>query len=61
MEASIVDLRYKVKDVLKALNRNETVKIFYRGKMCGTIIPAQHSKKKQKVEEHPFFGMHKDI
>ena len=59
MEASIVDLRYKMKDVLKALNRNETVKIFYRGKISGTIIPAQHSTNRQKVAEHPFFGMHK--
>ncbi len=56
MEASIVDLRYKMKDVLKALERNEEVTILYRGKQKGTIVPARRSRPR-KVEEHPFFGM----
>lgn len=60
MEASIIDLRYKMKDVLKALKRNESVKVYYRNTMCGIIIPAHSKKSKIKVEEHPFFGMHKD-
>ena len=29
MEASIVDLRYKMKGVLQALERNECVNIYY--------------------------------
>ena len=32
MKASIVDLRYKMKEVLAALKRNETVHILYHGK-----------------------------
>lgn len=59
MEASIVDLRYKMKEVLKALRHNEPVKILYHGKLTGTIIPVQPLKQHQVVEEHPFFGMHK--
>lgn len=56
MEASIVDLRYKMKDVLKALSRFERVKILYHGKVHGTIIPASAPSAK-KVSEHVFFGM----
>ena len=41
MKASIVDLRYKTRDILKTLDRNETVTVLYHG----------------KVKEHPFFGM----
>jgi len=59
MEASVVDLRYKMKDVLKALDRNEKVTILYHGKIKGTILP-NTSQKMKKVKEHPFFGMLKD-
>lgn len=61
MEASILDLRYKMNDVLKALDRNETVKIFYRGKLKGELQPANTTihKKPLKVADQPFFGMHK--
>jgi len=59
MEASIVDLRYKMKGVLLSLERNEDVKIFYHKKWIATIVPRQ-SKKVQKgsIKDHPFFGMH---
>lgn len=56
MEASVVDLRYKMKDVLEALERRETVKILYHGKVKGTIVPVSESRKK-KITDHPFFGM----
>ncbi len=56
MEASVVDLRYKMNDVLKALDRNEKVTILYRGKIKGIIMPSD-KRKKLKVSEHPFFGM----
>ena len=56
MQASILDLRYKMKDVLRALERNETVEILYHGKVKGVIMPCQR-KLKQKVKDHPFFGM----
>ena len=56
MEASIVDLRYKTKEVLRALDRNEEVRILYRGKMKGRIVPERDSDKTVKSEAHPFFG-----
>ena len=58
MVATIVDLRYKMKDVLKALNRREKIKILYHGVQKGIIIPSEISKK-IPIEDHPFFGMKK--
>ncbi|MCI5144137.1 MAG: type II toxin-antitoxin system Phd/YefM family antitoxin [Candidatus Electrothrix sp. AR3] len=60
MQASIVDLRYKMNDVLKALERNEKVSVLYRGKIKGVLVPASPASnqgKKKKISEHPFFGM----
>ena len=59
MEASIVDLRYKSKDILKALDRNESVTILYHGKVKGIIKPARE-KAESKITDHPFFGMYKE-
>ncbi|MDF1578475.1 MAG: hypothetical protein P1P81_08560 [Desulfobulbales bacterium] len=56
MKATVVDLRYKMNDVLKALDRNERVTVLYRGKVKGVLIPTGE-KKHLKVKEHPFFGM----
>lgn len=56
MKATIVDLRYKMNDVLKALDRNEKVKVFFRGKIKGVLVPAE-KKSKMKITDHPFFGM----
>jgi hypothetical protein len=60
MEASILDLRYHMKEVLKALDRNEEVKIYYHGKLKGILSPSKSSAK-AKVKEHAFFGMHKGL
>ena len=57
MKASIVDLRYKTKEILKALGRNESVTVLYHGKVRGVIKPARE-KSTARVEDHPFFGMH---
>ena len=56
MKATIVDLRYRMKEVLKALERNEEVDILYHGKLKGTIRPARR-KAGRKVCDHPFFNM----
>ena len=56
MKATVVDLRYRMKEVLKALDRNEEVSILYHGKIKGTIRPAQNQKK-LSVREHSFFNM----
>lgn len=58
MEASIVDLRYKMKGVLQALERNEYVKIYYHKTWIGTIVPRKAKQAKRNLKEHPFFGMH---
>jgi hypothetical protein len=58
MEASVVDLRYKMKDVLEALERREVVRILYHGQIKGTIVPVSNSRK-TKMTDHPFFGMRK--
>jgi antitoxin (DNA-binding transcriptional repressor) of toxin-antitoxin stability system len=61
MKASIVDLRYKTKEILQALDRNEEVTITYHGKVRGKIVPAKRKGKSVKVsiKDTAFFGMHK--
>ena len=60
MQATIVDLRYRMNDVLKALERNEKVTVLYRGKIKGVLMPYSVSGKQvidKKISDHPFFGM----
>lgn len=56
MKASVVDLRYKMNEVLKALDRREKVTLLYYGKVKGTIVPLE-SDRMTAVAEHPFFNM----
>ena len=56
MKATVVDLRYKMSDILKALDRNESVSVLYHGKVKGVIVPAKVQVLK-KIKDHPFFGM----
>lgn len=58
MKASIVDLRYHMNDVLKALDRQEEVTVVCRGKVKGIIYPASETSTKQ-VCDHQFFGYRK--
>jgi len=58
MNASIVDLRYRTKQVLAALERRESVYVLYHGKVKGTIVPVS-SQTLRRVTDTPFFGMHK--
>ena len=55
MEATVVDLRYHMNDVLKALERNENVSVLCRGKVKGVIRPAARSTS-ARVRDHGFFG-----
>lgn len=58
MKVSVVDLRYKMNDVLKALDRNEDVSILYHGKLKGIIKPQNATApQKIKITDHPFFNM----
>lgn len=59
MKASVVDLRYRMKDVLSALRRNEAVDILYYGKIAGTIFSPKKTPGTEEIKKHPFFGMHK--
>jgi len=56
MNASVIDLRYKMNDVLKALDRNEDVTILYHGKVKG-VISSHNQAASRKVTEHAFFNM----
>lgn len=56
MNASIVDLRYKTKQILEALDRRETVSVLYHGKVKGRLVPAASGDCK-KVQDSTFFGM----
>ena len=59
MEASIVDLRYRMKNIMNALNRNEHITVLYHGQKKAVITPI--SKKTEKsVMDHKFFGMNAD-
>lgn len=60
MRASIVDLRYRMKDVLKAIDRGEPVTVLYRGKEKAKIVPIGSEKPRMKVEDHPACGMWAD-
>ncbi len=54
MKATVVDLRYKMNDVLKALDRNKKVTVLYRGKVKGVLVPVAQ-KQRMSMIDHPFF------
>ncbi len=56
MKATVLDLRYHMKKVLKALDRRERVTLLYHGKVKGMIMPAG-GERTIKVEEHPLFNL----
>ena len=63
MEATILDLRRRMKDVLKALDRSESVRIFYRGMERATLVPSRKkakAKSRVRLSDHPAVGMWKD-
>lgn len=62
MDASIVDLRYRMKDVLRAIDRGETVTVTYRGKERARLVPSNAAAGSTPVNlrDHPFVGMWKD-
>jgi antitoxin (DNA-binding transcriptional repressor) of toxin-antitoxin stability system len=61
MKASILDLRRRTRDVVRALERGESVTVLYRGKEKGVIHPTRPAKgTERQVSEHPAFGMWRD-
>jgi hypothetical protein len=54
MDATVVDLRYRMRQVLAALDRQEPVNVLYHGKIKGVIMPLAPTP--MKTEEHEYFG-----
>jgi antitoxin (DNA-binding transcriptional repressor) of toxin-antitoxin stability system len=59
MKASIVDLRYHMQDVLRAIDRGETVTVLYRGKEKARLVPLA-VKKDIRPSDTPMCGMWAD-
>jgi len=57
MKASVVDLRYRMNEILKAIDRNEEVTILYHGKVKGVIKPRIFGSRR-RISDHPFFNMY---
>lgn len=55
MQASIVDLRYHMSEIKKAIGNNQIISITDRGKIIADIFPRENTKK-ILAEEHPFFS-----
>jgi antitoxin (DNA-binding transcriptional repressor) of toxin-antitoxin stability system len=65
MNATIVDLRYRMKDVLRAIDRGETVTVLYRGKAKAALMPISppsgpSNKSTPKTADQPLFGLWND-
>lgn len=56
MNASVVDLRYRMKEILESLDRRESVNVLYHGKVKGILSPVTLDEE-PAVKLHPFFGM----
>ena len=57
MNATVLDLRYKMNKVLGALENRESVHVLYHGKVKGIILPVGGSA--VKTMDHAFFGSNK--
>lgn len=61
MNASFVDFRKKSAQIIRALNRNESVTVLYRGKPKAVMVPITKRKLTlAKIMQHPAFGMWRD-
>src|SRR4051812_3058528 len=62
MNATIVDLRYRMKHVLRAIDRGETVTVLYRGREKAVLIPVGPAPGSDapKTADQPLFGLWKD-
>ena len=61
MEASVLDLRKRMREVMTAIDRHETVTLTHRGKRRAVIVPlAQTKKTKVRTAALAAFGMWSD-
>ena len=60
MQASAIDLRFRVKELLDAVRRGEEVVITYRGKPCARLVPlgrTRHDQAEDREDSPPLFGI----
>ena len=61
MQASILDLRRRMAEILRALDRNEPIKILYRGRQKAILLPAgSPGSQQRRASSLPAFGIWKD-
>ena len=61
MRASILDLRRRMAEVLRALDRNEPVTILYRGREKAILVPKGSAQQAPlAAKDHSAFGMWSD-
>lgn len=60
MNATIVDLRYRMRDVLSALDRGEPVTVLHRGKPRAKLVPTNPDGEAPSIRSLPFAGMWRD-
>ncbi len=61
MKASVLDLRHRMKDILKALDRGEEVTILYHGKERARLVPIQDTQEDvPRFQDLPGFGIWAD-
>ncbi|MDQ6987283.1 MAG: type II toxin-antitoxin system prevent-host-death family antitoxin [Mariprofundaceae bacterium] len=59
MKTNAVDLRRNMKDIMRAVERNEPVTVLYHGKEKA-MIRAIEQTSASSVRSHAFFGMNQD-
>lgn len=58
MEASVLDLRKKMREVMSAIDRRERVTLTHRGRRRAVIVPLPEERAaKVAVKDLPAFGM----
>ena len=61
MKASFVDLRKKSSEILRALDRNESITLLYRGKPKAIVHPlSSEQSSPAKTRDYAAFGLWKD-
>ena len=59
VKARIVDLRYRMKSVIEALDRGEPVTVSYRGCEKARLLPVVLTQASRKPSSDPAFGLWK--
>jgi antitoxin (DNA-binding transcriptional repressor) of toxin-antitoxin stability system len=62
MQATILDLRRRMPEVLRALDRNERITILHRGRRRAELVPVPVSgaAPRKRLADHPAVGMWAD-